>query len=413
LQERIDQQLHATQPDFVVFTPAPDDETISQTGNEHFLVFDGPDGSLMCVWTQSTGEGQPDQHIVFSRSNDEGKSWSKPRLIAGPAKKAEGNIASWAFPLVSKSGRIYVLYSQHVGKFDTFFHTTGRLDGIFSDDNGNTWSAPQTVALPRSPRDNPDASFPPNIICWQKPQRIGRDNAYFAGITRWTSKGVFKNPGKSWTSHDSAAEFMRFENVDDDPHVEELRIRFFARLTVPHPQYPSVSVCQEPSVVKLADGRFFCVMRTITGHPYWSISSDAGESWSPPQVLLDHDGGAALLHPLSPCPIYSLGDGEFILLIHNNDGHFQGSIPEQTDRNRRPIYLLRGHFAQGDRQPIRFDEPKLFMDHDGVALGAPGSKGRTDLAMYASFTIRNGLGVLWYPDRKFFLLGRIIRPADR
>jgi hypothetical protein len=31
-----------------------------------------------------------------------------------------------------------------------------------------------------------------------------------------------------------------------------------------------------------------------------------------------------------------------------------------------------------------------------------------DLSFYSSFTVHDGKAVLWYPDRKFFLLGRII-----
>ena len=50
------------------------------------------------------------------------------------------------------------------------------------------------------------------------------------------------------------------------------------------------------------------------------------------------------------------------------------------------------------------------MDHDGVGLGPPKTRGRFDLALYASFTLRGGQPVLWYPDRKFFLLGRVIGP---
>ena len=46
------------------------------------------------------------------------------------------------------------------------------------------------------------------------------------------------------------------------------------------------------------------------------------------------------------------------------------------------------------------------MDNDGVPLGYKG--GRADLAMYASVTIRKGNTALWYPDRKFFLLGKRI-----
>jgi hypothetical protein len=409
------QQLRATQPDFVVFQPDLVDTRVAQTGNEHFLVFDGPDGSLMTIWTQSTGEGKPDQHIVFSRSDDEGQTWTKPRVIAGPARAGQDNIASWAFPLVSKRGRMYVLYSQHVGKFDTFFHTTGRLDGIFSDDSGRSWSAPQTVRLARTSRDNPDESFPPNIICWQKPQRLAAGDRYFAGVSRWTSKAVMKNPGKSWTSHDSVVEFMRFENIDENPDVRDIDIRWFAfdreALTVPHPTYLQVSVCQEPSIVKLPDGKLFCVMRTMQGSPFWSSSADLGETWTKPQRLLLRDGGAPILHPLSPCPIYDVGgsgaaSGRYFILVHNNDGHYKGSSPEQSNLNREPLFIASGHFEKGGQQPVWFDEPKLFMQHDGTSLGAPGTPGRHDLAMYASYTMRKNVGVLWYPDRKFFLLGR-------
>ena len=41
-------------------------------------------------------------------------------------------------------------------------------------------------------------------------------------------------------------------------------------------------------------------------------------------------------------------------------------------------------------------------------VGKPGTQGRLDLSLYASFTVRNGRSVLWYPERKFFLLGRVI-----
>jgi len=320
LKARMKSELRVTKPDYIVFVPEVTDERVSDTGNEHFLVFDGPDGSLMAVWTQSTHEGQPDQHIVFAQSRDEGETWTKPRIIAGPAKAGEGLMASWAFPLVSKSGRIYVLYSQNVGKFDTFPHTTGRLDGIFSDDNGRRWSKPQTVPIPRTSRDNPDTSFPGNWICWQKPLRLTKDGRYYAGITRWTSKAVKTNPTKSWISHDSAVEFMRFDNVDENPEVAQINVLF----------------------------------------------------------------------------------------IHNHDGHYKNYGPTDTSFHRRPIYLVPGRYQAGAQQPVWFDEPNFFMDHGGVTLGKPGTRGRLDLAFYSSFTVRDGKAVLWYPDRKFFLLGRVI-----
>jgi len=419
LKERLKTELNVTKPDFVVFVPTVTDTNVSDTGNEHFLVFDGPDGSLMAVWTQSSAEAQPDQHIAFARSTDEGKTWSRPRIIAGPKKPGDGHMASWGYPLVSKSGRIYVLYSQHIGKFDSFFHHTGWLHGISSDDNGQTWSKPQNVPVARSINDNPETNMPPNMLCWQKPLRLGKDGRYFAGFTRWTSFAVRKNPTQSWLSADARVEFMRFENVDDSPEVQGLKISWFAAnekaLTVPFPGHPEVSACQEPSLVKLPDGRLFCVMRTASGSPFWSVSADLGETWTQPRRLLRKDGGQPLLHPLSPCPIYDVGgntagSGRYVLFIHNHDGHYQGYKPTETGYHRRPIYLVRGRFQPGADQPVWFDEPAFFMDHKGVSLGRPGTNGRLDLAFYSSFTVRRQ-PVLWYPDRKFFLLGRIIEPA--
>ncbi len=416
LQERIKTQLKVTKPDFVVFVPRVTDANVTDTGNEHFLVFDGPDGSLMAVWTQSSAEAQPDQHIAFARSADEGKTWSPPRIIAGPKKPGDGHMASWGYPLVSKSGRIYVLYSQHIGKFDCFFHHTGWLHGVSSDDNGQTWSKPQNVSVARSINDNPDTNMPPNMLCWQKPLRLGKDGRYFAGFTRWTSFAVRKNPTKSWTSADSRVEFMRFENVDDDPSVSGLKLSWFAAnekaLTVPFPGHPEVSACPEPSIVKLPDGRLFCVMRTASGSPFWSLSADVGETWTQPRRLLRRDGGQPLLHPLSPCPMYDIGgntagSGRYVLFIHNHDGHYQGYKPVDAGFHRRPVCIVRGRFKAGAEQPVWFDEPTFFMDHQGVSLGKPGTDGRLDLALYSSFTAREQ-PVLWYPDRNFFLLGRVI-----
>ena len=119
LATRIETELRVTKPDYVVFAPQVKNGAVSDTGNEHFLVFDGPDGSLMAVWTQSSAESQPDQHIAFSRSTDEGVTWSRATVIAGPKRAGDGHMASWAYPLVSRAGRIYVLFSQHIGRFDS------------------------------------------------------------------------------------------------------------------------------------------------------------------------------------------------------------------------------------------------------------------------------------------------------
>jgi hypothetical protein len=37
---------------------------------------------------------------------------------------------------------------------------------------------------------------------------------------------------------------------------------------VPFPGHPEVTACQEPSIVRLPDGRLFRVMRTAAGSPF-------------------------------------------------------------------------------------------------------------------------------------------------
>jgi hypothetical protein len=166
----------------------------------------------------------------------------------------------------------------------------------------------------------------------------------------------------------------------------------------------------------LPDGRLFCVMRTAAGSPFWSLSQDDGQTWTQPQRLLLEDDGEPLMHPLSPCPIYDIGgntagSGRYVLFIHNHDGHYQGAGPTDTSLHRRPIFIVTGHYAAEDNQPVRFDRPRFFMDHTGLSLGAPLRRGRLDLALYSSFTVRNHRAILWYPDRKFFLLGRVIEQS--
>jgi len=407
----IAREIRRTKPDYVVYAPGSMDGSSGDTGNEQVLVFDGPDGSLMTVWTQSTAEGRTDQRIVFARSANEGLTWSTPRIIAGAdADLASGKgMCSWGFPLVSKSGRIYVLYSRHIGVNDVFSHTTGLMAGIWSDDAGKTWSTEQTVPMPRTRWDNPDPAVPANWLVWQKPERLS-EGKYFAGFTRWVSPKVLKPAHeKTWWTYPSVVSFLRFENIDDNPPVSKIEVQYFHSgddaLKVPLiDHHPDVPLAQEPSLVKLPDGRLFCVLRTTTGSPWYSVSLDEGKTWLAPAVLRYADGGEPVRHPCSPCPIYPLACGGYMQLMHNHDGHFGPWDPANTWRHRRPIYLLLGEFRPDAKQPVWYSSPKILMDNDGVPLGL--GKGRVDLAMYASVTHRDGVTTLWYPDRKFFLLGK-------
>jgi hypothetical protein len=72
---------------------------------------------------------------------------------------------------------------------------------------------------------------------------------------------------------------------------------------------------------------------------------------------------------------------------------------------RRPAYLALGEFRKDGYQPIWFSRPKLFADNDGVITGP---KKTAEIATYTSYTEYGGKRTLWYPDRKYYLLGKHI-----
>ena len=79
-------------------------------------------------------------------------------------------------------------------------------------------------------------------------------------------------------------------------------------------------------------------------------------------------------------------------MIHNKY-NFDDKNPWQ---NRGPLYLIAGTYQANARQPIWFGEPQLFVDRP------------SGNSFYTSVTRIDGKTVLWYPDQKFYLLGRYI-----
>lgn len=405
----LDAEIKRTRSDIVVYRPQFEGMASGDNGNEHFLVFESNKSSdLLAIWTQSTYEGSKDHRIMFARSKDRGMTWLPPKKIVGPSKPGESDMASWGFPIVAETGRMYCIYNQFRGITDRSPQLTGTMDCIYSDDDGESWSEPETIPMPRSPRDHTDTSYPANWIVWQKPI-LDAKGRWIAGFTRWSSPTESRKPPiPSWTNWDTACEVMRFENIHLGPEPRDIQISYpllHNQLRVPAPLDELVSIAQEPSIVLLPDGRLFMTMRTFTGFIWYSVSDDDGDTWRLPDVLRQTDDGEPLLQPLCCCPIYPLQDGRFLLLYHNNNGYFEGFEPQETLRNRRPAHLALGEFRPGARQPVWFSKPKFFMDSEGYPLGP---LQRTEIGIYTSFTDLDGKKVLWHPDRKFFLLGKYV-----
>jgi hypothetical protein len=408
------EEWRRTAPDATIYLPRGGDARDGD--NESLCVFKAPKSDeLLATWTQSSVETFGDNRMMIARSGD-GVHWSAPVQIVGTRPGTREPQASWGVPIVSKQGRIYLIYLREMPRSDNTRQECGAMGCALSDDNGLNWKIANPIALPRDKFDHPDPSMPVNWWIWTvgARDRLGR---YVLGYTRTSSYAVRpKLPNGKWVHQDTRCAFMRFENLDEGPDPKDFRIKWLPvdvpGLEVPDARFPDRSVAQEPSVVLLPDGRLITLMRTMTGMIYYSVSTDDGETWRKPVPLCYQDDGPPILQPVAPCPLFPLEDGRYLLLFHNNDGargHYSQwkATWRENEANhlRNPAYLAMGKFHPNARQPIWFSPPKKLLDSHGVVYGP---KITAEVATYASLTEWHGSRTLWYPDRKFFLLGKTI-----
>lgn len=398
-------QIDVIPHDFTVFVPEHSreeaglhPEVTGDTFNDHFHVLEDPQrGMLYAFWTQGSWEASNDEHVVFSRSSDRGRTWSAPVFIAGSETLSDPKpVAAWQQPMLSRSGRLYCLWNQETTLKK---HLCGIIQGRYSDDGGLSWSEPETVQFPqRFDVDPEDPAIPPVWCMWQRPLRLGENGKYIAGCSRYDRSDIPR------------IEFWQYENIDDDPQVRDIRISFFnagkealdgADVINDHDYSPRDGLSiEEACIVGLPDGRLFAVMRSSLGHPLWSVSSDNGRHWSRAEILRTRDGGPAILQPRSPCPIYDLEgpearSGRYFLLVHDSFDFF-GLTSYQ---NRGPIYKRDGRFVEGAHQPVWFEQGSIFSPRD------------SGNSFYTSYTALDGEGILWFGDIKYYLFGKVMRPS--
>ena len=389
-QKKLARHLAFTEPDYVLYVPKYKDY---ESDNVHLHVVDHAGyGGLIAFWTQSSWEGMGDNHAMMSRSQDGGRTWSEPKFIIGakPSADKREKQAHWAFPAVSRSGRIYLFYYRETETIGFGRQITGMFSCIYSDDCGDSWSESYDVPLRVTPFDR-NGQLQDNC-CYQMPRRLC-DGKYLFGYSKYTDRT------QEYQRQDTHVYFARLENLDDDPLPCNLEITHLpddeTGLTIPVGE--EGSCVQEPCVAQLPDGRLFCTLRTIHGSVYYTVSDDMGHTWRQPEPLRFDDGNP-IAHPLSPCPVYRLTEEKYVLLFH-------GAACDDMWANRNPVRKIYGYYdAEGD-QPVKFaagtDEVYMQLPEDEGRL-----YGQFGLAMYGCHVKQGEKDILWYPDRKFFLLGK-------
>lgn len=295
------------------------------------------DKQWLCVLTTGRGiEGESGQHVIALRSKDHGKTWSPPVDI----EPAAGPESSWAVPLITPSGRIYVIYTFNKPNIRQVpdagspaiarrVDTLGVFAFRYSDDHGLTWSADRYEIPQRPlPTDAENNFQGREIFFWSvaKPL-IDRGQVFigFARISRWGQPGTLVR---------SRGFLLRSDNILTEPAASKIRWQMLPEsddgLTA-----PKGPIAEETNVTALSDGTLYAVYRTIDGYLAHAYSTNRGRTWSKPAYATYADG-RPIKNPRA-CPVVRrFSNGKYLLWFHNNGGEAVHLIPNWNyyqDRN--------------------------------------------------------------------------------
>jgi hypothetical protein len=284
-----------------------------------------------------------DQSVYVTRTEDYGKTWSRPLPLENNFSKS--NPAGWLELVhVADLNRVYAFY---------FYNETGvkRRDGTgifirYSEDRGSTWSRRFRVELPNQEISTAKGEY----FGWFMDRPIvTKPGTLVAGFTLVDPKSLTDIPDK-WRTE---IFFLRIEDIATVVNFEEAKIEVFPKrkhgISVAHP-ITRQPFGQEPSILELNRGVIVSIFRTRVGAVHFTLSKDDGRTWSAPQALRFEGRGEVLEQPVAPASIRRIR-GRIAILFHNNSGGLEWLFGRRVKGTwveywgpRYPIYLTMGHF---------------------------------------------------------------------
>ena len=262
-----------------------------------------------------------------------------------------------------RSGRIVFYYSQFSGGDSDF--SPCRIAEIFSDDEGRSWSEPRVKFTPAAGTMEMSASLlrlaSGKLALFTVIKRGTLDCRPYLRLSAdegasWSEpRGIIRAPGYFVLNNDRVIQTSRgrliaplafhrarqtLDNGVDGVDLRAIDLWFYSdddgATWTESPTWWALPVAsetglQEPGVVELADGSIFSWARTDQGRQYECRSRDAGATWSAPQPTL-------LRSPASPASIKRLpGSGELLAVFNDHSGQFPFVISPRTYAGRTPL----------------------------------------------------------------------------
>jgi hypothetical protein len=312
------------------------------------------DGSILLVYTHFTS-GSADHaqaHLASRLSTDGGITWSASDTnVSTPAGRQ--NVMSVSL-LRLRDGRIAIFYLIKNSWTDC------RLYMQTSSDEARSWDKP-LLCIP-----NPGYYVVNNDRVIQL--ESGRLIVPAAVHITADGKHTIRAASTCYLSDDAGQTWRR------------------ARTTLSPPDESKAGL-QEPGVVERADGSLLMFMRTDLGFQYQSVSTDAGETWSPARP-------SSLASPLSPASIKRIPGRDALLAVWNDHRNVEPGLRDKRTPLTAAVSTDGGTTWSG---PLVIES-----DPDGwycyTAIEFVGD--RVLLAHCAGRTRQNGLNTLqitWFP----------------
>lgn len=333
------------------------------------------DGAWLCTLTTGAGrEGASGQHVVCLRSEDRGRSWSKPVRIESP----EGPEASYAVLLKVPGGRVYCLYNYNadnireikgdphhapdmiVTRVDSLGHYVFR----YSDDHGRSWSQKRYEIPVREFAIDRENVYQGSIrFFWNVGRPLVRDDAAYCSLHKVggfgdgffiRSEGVLLKSRNILTERDP--ERIVWETVPDG----DVGIRT--------PEGGGL-IAEEHSYTTLSDGSIYTIFRTIDGYPGYAISRDGGHTFGASRYLRFGDG-RLVKHPRAANFVWRCENGRFLYWFHHHGGRFTGEGRKRYGggfpyEDRNPVWISAGEECQtADGASISWSEPEIVLYDD-------------------------------------------------
>jgi len=338
-----------------------------------------PAGRIWAAWV--AGGDSPIAFMVAATSDDNGGTWSKPRLVIDsqakhlplPRSVIVGNL--WTDPL----GRLWFFFDQTMNHFD------GR-SGLWAavcenpDAEQPVWSAPRRLW-------HGSALNKPTVLSngeWMLPVQL----LQYAGRGPFAQANLFPelDPYRGanvFVSADQGATWQRRGHV-----------------VLPNPNW------HEHMIVERKDGSLWMLARTSKGL-FQSTSTDLGRTWSEPSP-------SPINHPVARFHLRTLASGHILLVKHGDtiDTH-EGRSKLKAFLSDDDGFTWRGGLLLDERKGISY--PDGFQTPDGTIYISYDRNRSTDgEILMARFTEEEVLGgTLSKPGSKLqMLISRPLKPRD-